>query len=279
MSSKDKGEQETIIRFAPYIESKHETFLDTSASWGATLINDSPFESYSDVDFDNGFFGSGYTMSSFPALYDMYGKFMAGLDVDSLWEQMLDATQDSNTINNLVTAESDLMTDEIEQNVLPRFQLGMRDINAVMSSSFVVGQSVLESARVKSIAKFDAEIKYKLIPIAAEIWSRHLEWNKSVIAAYSNIMQLYINSKMTADSQNSEMNLKDKLWPFTVLDFQRANLAALQGATSGKVAGGEVSQAAKSVSGALGGAAMGASVGGPYGAVIGGALGLAASFL
>jgi hypothetical protein len=81
------------------------------------------------------------------------------------------------------------------------------------------------------------------------------------------------------------MSAKNTLWPFTVLDYERAALGAMQGAKTTKGNAGE-SQVAKSISGVLGGASAGAMIGGamtgasagPIGAAIGGALGLAASF-
>lgn len=257
------GGGENIVRYAPYIESKHSTFLNTSESYGNSLrpASASPYSNYTELDFADAFYGSGYAISSFPSLYDMFGKFMAGLDIEALFDQVLNDVQNASTIQAAVVAHRDLLDDDIEQTILPRFQEGMRDINAVMSSSFVIGKGIIENARVKKLAEFDADLRYKLIPVASEIFAKHLAWNQGVIGTYLSVMQLVIQTKFDSDGRNYEMLAKDKLWPFTVLEQERANLGALQGAMSSTAGQTGVSTGAKVLGGALSGAAAGASIG------------------
>lgn len=250
------------IRYAPYIEEHHTAFLDLVATKRNEVINDSPFTGYTDIEVDSAFFGIGYLISSFPSLYDMYGKFMAGLDIEVLYSQIFEDTVNAPAINNLVSAESAMMEDDIEINSLPRMQVGLRDINSIMSSSFVIGKSLIEDARVKSISKFSAELKYRMIPVASQRWTTHLEWNKGVVGIYAELMKLYYSAKTDVNEINYAMAAKDKLWPFTILDFERAALGALQGATNTKTDVAGASTASKVISGALSGAAMGAMVGG-----------------
>jgi len=283
-SSKSK----TYIRYAGYVEENHEEFLNAVAAFRVGATGRSPFADYNsdflesqNTLFESAFFGAGYYISSFPSLYDMYGKFMAGLDIDSLYDQMFEDTVNAPEVSNLVSAEAALYDDDINTNVLPRFLAGMRDINAVQSSSFVIGRSIIEDSRVKAVSKFSAELKYKLIPVATERWKAHLEWNKGVVLTYAELTKLYFAAKMDVVGFNYEMAVKDILWPFTVLDYERAALGALQGAakTTSDVAGS--STAGKAIGGALGGAAAGAMMtpGAPLvGGAIGGVLGLASSF-
>ncbi len=49
-----------------------------------------------------------------------------------------------------VAAEID---DNIDANVLPRFEAGMRDINAVVSSAFPIGRAIIEAFRDRDVAK------------------------------------------------------------------------------------------------------------------------------
>ena len=280
------GDSVVTQRYAPYVEAHHSTFLDLAATHRDAVIDSSPFADYEDIDIETAFFSAGYAISSFPSLYDMYGKFMAGLDVCALYAQIFEDTVNAPEVHDLVSAEAALIDDDIEANVLPRFQTGMRDINSVMSSSYVIGKSLIEDTRVKAISKFSAELKYRLIPVVSERWQAHLEWNKGVVMTYAEIMKLYYSAKMDIDDINYTMAVKDKLWPFTVLEYNRAALGALQGAmmTKSDVAGS--SQTQKAISGTLAGAAMGAYTGakigsgyGAWGAVIGGVLGFASSFL
>lgn len=272
------GDSTTTIRYAPYVEEKHKSFLDAVAGHRTSLTDDSPFVDYEDIEVEAAFFGAGYTISSFPSLYDMYGKFMAGLDIDVLYSQMFEDTVNAPEINNLVAAEATLLDDDIEANVLPSYLVGMRDTNSVMSSTFIIGKALIKDTRVKAIEKFSAELKYRMIPVVSDRWKVHLGWNKDVVMNYAEIMKLYYSAKMDINDANYGMSAKDKLWPFTVLDYERACLGALQGATktTSEVAG--ASQSQKAIAGALSGAAMGTTVGGVPGAVAGGALGFASAF-
>ena len=253
---------QSMIRYAPYVETRHSSFLTAIYSARVTAIEDSPFESYAEVEVDDAFFGAGYTIASFPSLYDMYGKFMAGLDIEALWSQMFESTVNSSVVEDLIAAEGDLLDDEIETTSVPKIQAGMRDINSVMSTSYVVAKSLIEDSRTKLLAKFSADLKYRLIPVAQARWESHLNWNKLVIGTYSEIMKLYFSAKTDVDEVNYAMAAKDRLWPFTVLDFERAAVGALQGATNSKTDVAGASTMSRVLSGALTGAAMGAMIGG-----------------
>ena len=255
------GDQTTTVRYAPYIESKHDSFLTIVQSKRAAVIDNSPFTNYEDIEVDDAFFGAGYTIASFPSLYDMYGKFMAGLDIEVLWSQEFEDTINAPVVNDLVSAEAALLDDEIKETSIPRLQIGMRDIGSVMSSTFVTGKALIEDTRAKTIAKFSADLKYRLIPVVEQRWQTHLDWNKQVVAIYSEIMKFYFSAKTDVDETNYAMAAKNKLWPFTVLDFERAALGALQGAVNEKKDVAGASTTAKVLSGALSGAAMGAMVG------------------
>jgi hypothetical protein len=281
------GDTETTIRYAPYIEAHHQDFLDSTANAVASAINASPFTGYVPIDYLSGFFGVGYAISSFPSLYDMYGKFIAGLDVDALYTQILEDSINNPAINNLVSEHASELADDIIQNASPRLVTGLRDINSVVSSSFIVGKAMLETARTKAISKYDVGLRYAMIPVAGSRWTSHLDWNKNTIMAYAEIMKLYFSTAMDLDNHNYSMVTKDRLWPFTVLEYQRAALGAMQGASNSKSDIAGASTAQKAIGGALSGAAAGAMIGSyvspgygtVIGAAIGGVVGAASSFL
>lgn len=287
MGGKGGGDTSATVRYADYIEAHHQSFLDVVAASRSAVIGNSPFANVEDIPHDIAYFGSGYILADFPSLYDMYGKFMAGLDIEALHNEIFQDTLTGPHVDAVVTAERNLIDDDLLSTTLPRFQTGMRDINSVVASTYVIGKAMIEDARTKSLAKFDAELRYRLIPVATERWSRHLEWNKTVVATYAELLKLYFSSKMDVEAHNQETAVKNLLWPFTVLEYERAALGALQGATTttSKVAG--ASGAAKAISGALGGAAMGGmlagaiggSGAGPAGMIVGGLIGMVGSFL
>ena len=102
-----------------------------------------------------------------------------------------------------------------------------------------------------------------------------------MVQMYADVMKLYFSAAMDLTNHNYQMATKDALWPFTVLEYNRAAVGALQGAmtssTDAQGSGGP-STAQKAIGGALTGASAGYMIGGPVGAVIGGALGLASAF-
>jgi hypothetical protein len=272
-------EMETTTRFADYIEGHHAEFLNIMAEKAHAIMDLSPFSDFTDVEVEIGFFGSGYVLSSFPSLYDMYGKFMAGLDVEYLFDQAFEGTTDGVVVHNLISAHATELSDDLENTVIPRYEVGMRDINAVMSGTFAIGKAMLETKRIKEVSKFDAELRYRMIPVAVERWKAHLEWNKQVTATYMDILKLYVDTTLAVDDHNYEMHAKNSLWPFTVLDYERVALGCLTGATKSTqdVAGaGTRSKVGGAIGGAMYGASAGMMVGGPWGAAVGGVLGVAA---
>ena len=281
------GDSNTTLRYAPYLEGHHHHLLDIArGNYHATVATASPYASFAAVEVEDAFFGAGYAIASFPSLYDMYGKFMAGLDIEVLWAQEFDDTVNATEVGNLVAAERDLLDDDIEMNILPRFLTGQRDINSVMSSSFVTGKAIVEDARVKSINKFSRELRYHLIPYAVDRWKTHLQWNKDVVMTYAELMKFYYAARRDVDDLNTSMLAKDALWPFTALEYYRLAVGTLNGATntSTDVAGG--SKIGSALSGALAGGVAGGLIAGteagaflgPWGmvggAIIGGLSGL-----
>ena len=277
------GDTTNTIRYAPYIENIHSAFLNNTHAIVEQVRANNPYTGFNEVSVDAGFFGTGYVLASFPALFDLYGKFVAGLDIEALWYEILTSTSDSPQVNALVAAESTLLDDELDSAILPKYMTGMRDLNAVMSSSFVMGKALLYDTKFKVVEKFSADMKWKLISIAQDRWKAHLAWNSEAVSTYSRLFDLYFNSKDSMGRLGFEGLAKKALWPLDVLDYERANLGALQGATKGvsssSSGGGGGSKAAGVAAGALGGAAMGASVAGPWGALAGGVIGGLASLL
>ena len=214
-----------IIRYAPYVEALHQDYVASLQADEAAAVN--PFSGYTEIDIDAGFFGVGYTLGSYPSLFDMFGKFMAGLDIDALFDEIFTDTEVSDIVKNVVAQESDLLDDDINQIAIPRFETGMRDMNAVMSSSFVIGKSLIEDAKVKALARFSADLQRSLIPVATERWRAHLDWNKGVIAQYVQMVKTYVDSKLQDDEFYLGIQNKGALWPFTLLEYERAAIGAL----------------------------------------------------
>lgn len=261
-------------RYADYVEDSHKVFL-----WNHlepvrdSLEFDSPYDSFDFIEIENAFFGAGYTIDSFPSLYDMFGKFMAGLDIDVLYDQIATETLDGDVVHSAVSAEATRLSDELEDVAAPRFQAGMRDMNAVMSSTFVLGNTILENERIKALSKYTSDLQIKLLPVTIERWKRHLEWNDKVVDRYINIVRLYFSAAMDVSITNYDINAKNKVWPFTIYEYFRSCLGGMQGATTSGCSEPGPGRAMKTIGGAMAGASTGAQVGGWPGAIVGGIAG------
>lgn len=287
-SSSHRATQQTnIITYARYIQTHHQVFLTTMKTYVDANIATSPFADYDNLSIDDSFFGAGNTIADYSSLFPLFETYVLDVDTDTLYTTILDATLNSQTVKDLIVAEGSLLNDDIETNALPRLLTGAKDINASLSSTTILGKELLEATRLKLLGKFSAELKYRLIPVASERWAGELNWKKNIVATYSELLRFYFASKIDVDEHNYEMATKNALWPFTVLDHQRAALAALQGAKSSSqdVMGSVTSKGVKAMSGALSGAAMGAQIGanvskggGVWGAVIGAVVGGAAGY-
>ncbi len=272
------------IRYAPYIEEKHQLFLEAVQGKRIELENSSPFSSFSPIDIDDAFFGAGLTIADYDSVFPLFNTFMNDVDLGTLYDEVFESTTNSQKVRDLIAAEGALLSDDIEQEAIPRLSAGARDINSSQSSTFIIGKSLIESGRQKNLSKFSAGLKYELIPHAVDRWKTTLNWNREIVGTYSDIIKFYYNAKMDMNEHNYMFLSKDVLWPFTLYDHERAALGAMQGARteSTSVQGTESgpSKGQRMASGALSGAAAGAQVGaqigqgyGVWGALIGAGLG------
>ena len=271
--------QETI-RYAPYIESCHHSFLNNIHSEVSIAYHNSPYVHFSNIDIDEGFFGIGYYLSNFPSLYDMFGKFLVGLDITILFNQIF---KDSDRVVDRITHnEAQFLYYLINVKILPKFRRGLSDITADLKKSYLRGEELIQEAAEKAIEKFKTELRFRMLIVITEKWKIHLAWNKDVISIYLEFLHLYIKSKLDIEEKNQETRKKDALWPFTVLEYQRAALSVFQDSSNIKkqssIGGKEISQWAKSISGTISWAIVGAEIGGWVGAIIGAVIGLALSF-
>lgn len=245
------SDSETVtVRYAPYLESYQKDLLGMGWNYAIAkqdLADKSPYQGYAPgdtvgkpsgtpftpIDVDTFFLGTGMVLSDFPGAMDFFGKFVAGLDVETLLSQILNDTLSGPWVANLVAAEAALMDDDIQTNILPKFDVGMRDANAVESSSFVIGHAIIYDARQKSIAKFSSELQYRLIPVGLQRWQTHLEWNKSAaVMLYLELIRLYYQIKPGLTEFNYDMVAKDTQWPFQILEWFRTEVSSFQAATT-----------------------------------------------
>ena len=119
----------------------------------------------------------------------------------------------SSTITAAVSAYGARLSDAITSDTLPRFQAGMRDINAVQSSAFSIGAAIIEAMRVRDVANFDADLTTKLTAQQDQLLGQAFMQDDKINAANLSdknkmIGQSYLdNDKMIAGSLSDKNKL------------------------------------------------------------------------
>jgi hypothetical protein len=270
--------QHRTVRYAPYVEAHHEAFLDATHNKVLAVVEGSPYANYTAIDVDNAFFSVGLAISDYPSLHDIFGKYMSGFDIEVLWSYIFGDIFNASEINAFVSSEMVLVDDGAVKRVLSEFQIAMRDTNSVITSSFVIGKSMVESARLKALSGISSMAKFQLIPSLSGRFVGSLRWNQSLITAYAEAMKLYYMTKMYIGELNYKLSARDSIWPFTVMDFERAAIGALRGAVSfaqtlQKRGRSTISTVLNIGSYTVQGLVLGATIGGLYGAIIGAVIG------
>jgi len=277
-SNSSNPNRSSTTRYAPYIEEKHTALLTTVASTRANIITDSPYSSYVDQDVNTGILGVGYTIADFPALYDMFGKYMSGFNIEVLWERVFNTQMQREEIDGTIQAQLAFMNDNVVQTI-PEFKLSMRDLNGVNSSSFIIGKANIEQDKIKKLARISADTKFKILPTIANENAHALNWRKNTIVSYAELMKFYYLTTGENEEINTDFTAQNLLWPFYVLDFERAVLGTLQGAASfqktmGKRERSNLSKVFLVASYTAQGAGWGTMIGGPgWGTAIGAVVG------
>ena len=219
-------------------------------------------------------------------MYDMYGKFMAGLDIENIYGNMVSDAINPEIINGLIRKESALIDDDININIIPRMQIDMRNLNSVTSSSYVIQKSLIEDNRTKKISRLSSNLKFLLLPTIQDRWSSHLDWNTGITETYMEVLKSYYKLKIDTDEANYIITENHALWPFTVLEFEQAALATMRKSRKSRTKKAKGSMALAVASGMASGAMTGAMYGSMFpgigtliGAIIGAVVFGVASYL
>ena len=118
---------------------------------------------------------------------------------------------DESEVNASTDAQRAIVSEQLMADILPRFQAGMRDINAVQSSAFVIGQAIIEGMGQRDVAKFDADLRYKAFLQRDNLLGQaHIQIDKlnalNADSKNKTISQAYIDSDKILASDISEKN-------------------------------------------------------------------------
>ena len=192
-----------------------------------------------------------------------------------------------------VSTYSDILDNEVDTKILPKFQRGMQDINAVMSSSFVIGEALIEAEKLRQVAKFTADLELRafsernniivsLGDFTLKSLSARLDFYKTVAQLSVEFARIKIVAMKEYTDAGIELDEKDATWDLRVFQHGANLMAAISGAAAttnsksgmGSVLGGVFSGAS---AGAMVGNAvpgLGTAAGAGIGAILGGIAGI-----
>ncbi|RLI52544.1 MAG: hypothetical protein DRP09_17710, partial [Candidatus Thorarchaeota archaeon] len=218
----------------------------------AAAIGASPYASVTAYDPESELAAMLTGLSDFDTVID-------GIDGDGDWENAITAVQtkleadvfedvtsfivspNTTYIDNDVDAFADKLDNQIESTVLPRFQAGMRDINAVISSAFVIGEALIEEGRDAEVAKHASGLRMTAMEIDSrnnelllkdELHKREMiksegsrvldldmakvEYEKAYLMALAEIRRMRIVAYKEEHDMNVSLDKRDSLWDLEV---------------------------------------------------------------
>lgn len=202
-----------------------------------------------------------------------------GIDELTFWDAyavLMKATVDNKivdetSITTRTTAHAAILDDRLTTEVLPRFKEGMRDINAVQTSSFVIGQSVLEAFNTRDVAEFDGKLRLDAysqrnqmivqgVNDMMQILSAKLSFHDSLAKFTGELYRATSVLKKEELAEQLDIDSHDYRWSLELFTLGANVLASISGASSMTQAGPSTAQSV--MGGAISGAAVGKTIGG-----------------
>lgn len=121
-------------------------------------------------------------------------------------------------------------------NTLPRFRRGMQSINAVMSSAYVIGLSIIEGFRDREVAKHTSVLRLDLNArklTATEqmmtLMGRRIAWHEGYAKTLIEAMRIKIVAKKEEADKNLLIDVADAKWDLEVFQYGGNLMAAIGG--------------------------------------------------
>lgn len=296
------GSTSGTVDYPDYMKNYHEDFLEVA--W--TIVQEdqqlgSPYAGFSTSSPNVTFGFGGWWMSPVSAL-QQFNSYSIGSNVCEMAAKscldVIELTGLPDRISEYTADMSTALSERLTSEVLPRFEAGMRDIGAVCSSAFAIGQANMENTNTRIVGRTDAEARLQHLnfymnswltltqqqrQLATQLTTSESERHRLITVVALEIARLYTAARYDVDIVNAEMASKDRRWDMENLQYAANILAGISGAAVTR--GTEVNQSSLggAISAMASGAAMGAMVGAPtgigapIGAAIGAGLGLLSS--
>lgn len=207
---------------------------------------------------------------------DYVDLLSSGTGLDALVSGILDDSRISDEVDAFAASVDAQLTGEI----YPRFEAGMRDINAVISSAFVIGRAIIEDGRDREVARFEGSLRMKAFgDDALRLVALKLQYQQTLTEATMKAHGLKIAAKKEEVDDQAEFDEQDARWDLEVFQYGANLLAAPGGGVMIPKGQQGMSKTQATISGAMAGASVGASTGSGYGVVIGAVVGGVAGYM
>lgn len=185
------------------------------------------------------------------------------------------------------TAYNAVVDADYNNVILPRFQRGMQDANAVMSSAYVVGEALLEAEVLRKKATFSADLRMESYKLKVDAIQRGVEsmmnkaiadnnFQNSTFVSYIDAQRINAVLKKEEHDRNITLEELDTKWDLDLFTYAGNLLAAGHGGVSSS--GVSKATAMQSVlGGTMSGASMGTAISPGWGSVFGAAAGFGLS--
>jgi hypothetical protein len=286
------------VDFPTYMKEVHEDWLRNTADAVTSSVTDlinavlttSPYDSKTAFD----------PATKITAMETAVGAFntrVDALDPTTDWtgavtsaETAVDGIVDSSYFEDFAEEVYNYMEDQLDDSILPTFRGGMRDVNAAISSAFVMGEAKIRAFAMRDANKIigDLKSKYELAKLdlvfkgadrIVQSTMAQVEYEKAVAHYTIEANRMGIAAEKDQTDGNLAIAVGRTKFDFDAFQYGANILASVSGGTA-YTDGDTPSQTQSSLAGALAGAALGNQISGNWqGAAVGGALGLGLSLL
>jgi len=247
MGSSGGGGASGAVSHSAYLEQIHTKWLDAA---NTDTINKSVTKAMDDAIGNSPWTGlSAYDpaadIASYEAVIAAFQVLLSGLSDTVDWAALY--AQADLTLAG--PAEAALLTDaaafgvildaDLNTKILPRFRRGMQDINAVVSSAFVLGQSVIEGFRDRELAKYLSALrldtnakKMAATDMMVQMAGRRITWNEEYVKMFIEASRIKLVAKKEQTDKDATIDEADAKWDLGVFQFGGNLMAAIGGGTA-----------------------------------------------
>lgn len=228
-----------------------------------------------------------------------FSGYIGGMDYDSVYPSILSlaaelADEYINTdsyIQARIEAHADALDTDLSSKAFPKFEAGMRDINAVQTTAFAIGRAAIIIDRNDKVDRFAADMEMQaakdratlITQIASEllrVYLQQAEFERVLTSLMIDFYRIKIAAKADESTENKGIEVEEAKWDMAKYQYGANVMAALNGGVT-QVGQSEGNKTARIIGSALSGASAGAMLasaitpgGGNegYGALLGGIL-------